>query len=126
MTDHVEHVELADLLAAAAAFLGHEPEIRDVGLLESALARPRASAFGEDAYPDLDQKAAALLLSLVTNYGLIDGNKRLGWFGVQMLYGLNGHELVASIDDEYDLIIGIASGDIQDVVKVAETLRLWR
>ncbi|HVQ49027.1 MAG TPA: type II toxin-antitoxin system death-on-curing family toxin, partial [Mycobacterium sp.] len=63
----VDYLELDDLLVAASAFLGHRPEVRDYGLLESALARPQASVFGEDAYPTLHEKAAALLDSLVNN-----------------------------------------------------------
>ena len=70
---------LEDALAAAQAYLGRRPEVRDYGLLESALLRPQCSVFGQDAYPDLDHKAAALLSSLVGNHALVDGNKRLGW-----------------------------------------------
>ena len=70
------YLEIGDLLLAAERILGHPPEIRDRGLLESALHRPQSTWFGEDVYPDLDQKAAALLLSLVGNHSLIDGNKR--------------------------------------------------
>lgn len=61
MTDYLD---LEDLLAAAKAALGRAPEVRDWGLLEAALARPRASVYGQDAYPDLHEKAAALLHSL--------------------------------------------------------------
>ena len=63
-------------------------EVRDYGLLESVLARPRAVVFGQDAYPTLDDKAAALLLSLVLNHALVDGNTRLGWFGVVTFCGV--------------------------------------
>jgi len=78
---NIEYLELDDLLAAASAYLGHPPQVRDYGLLESALARPRASVFGQDAYPTIHEKAAALLDSLVNNHALIDGNKRHGWVG---------------------------------------------
>ena len=53
--------------------------VRDLGLIDSAVARPRSSAFGEDAYPTIELKAAALLHSLAANHGLVDGNKRLAW-----------------------------------------------
>lgn len=57
--------------------LGDPPPIRDIGLLGSAVARPQTTVFGQDAYPDLWSKAAALLQSIVNNHALIDGNKRL-------------------------------------------------
>jgi Fic/DOC family len=76
MTDFLD---LEDLLDIARATLGWDPEVRDYGLLESALARPRASVFGRDAYPELHLKAAALLHSLARNHALVDGNKRMAW-----------------------------------------------
>ena len=69
-----EYLLLEDALAAAEAALGYPAEVRDYGLLESALARPRATVFGEDAYIGLDAKAAALLCSLVANHTLVDGS----------------------------------------------------
>jgi len=84
--------------------------VRDVGLLDSAAHRPQASVFGRDAYPSLDDKAAALLESLVRNHALADGNKRLGWLATVVFYGLNGAHLEAPDDDAYDLVVGIASG----------------
>ena len=53
--------------------------VGDYGLIDSALARPRASVFGQGAYPDLHLKVAALLHSLARNHALVDGNKRLAW-----------------------------------------------
>lgn len=81
-----EHLDLDDLLVAAEAALGGPPKVRDVGILEAAVARTRASVYGEDAYPDLHVKAAALLHSIVTGHALIDGNKRLGWVSVRLFY----------------------------------------
>ena len=75
----VEYLDLDDLLVLATSLLGDPAPIRDVGLLGAAAARPGTSAFGEDAYPDLWTKAAALLHSIVKNHPLVDGNKRLGW-----------------------------------------------
>ena len=74
------HLDLDDLLHVAERALG-EVLVRDMGLLEAALARPRATAFGSDAYPDLHTKAAALLHSLATNQALVDGNRRLALAG---------------------------------------------
>lgn len=57
----IDYLDLDDVLAAAEAHLGHPPDVSDYGLLESALARPQATVFGDDAYPDIHGKAAALL-----------------------------------------------------------------
>jgi death on curing protein len=86
----VIYLTLPELLHVAERTLGGEPLVRDIGLLESVLARPRASAFGADAYPDLNSKAAALLHSLARNHALADGNKRLALAGVIAFYGVNG------------------------------------
>ena len=120
-----EHLDLVDLLAAAEAALGRPPEVRDIGLLEAAVARTRASVFGADAYPDLDAKAAALLHSIVTGHALIDGNKRLGWVSVRLFYRLNDRDLRAPIDDAFDLVAAIADGSLRDVASIAARLRAW-
>ncbi|WP_354003937.1 type II toxin-antitoxin system death-on-curing family toxin [Cellulomonas cellasea] len=119
------YLELQDLLLFGAAILGHDPEVRDYGLLESALARPRATVFGEDAYATLDEKAAALLLSVVHNHGLVDGNKRLGWVSMAVFYEMNGCLIEAPHAEAIDLVLSIAAGELDDVAKLAETLRGW-
>lgn len=120
-----EHLDLDDLLAAAEAALGRPPEVRDIGILEAAVARTRASVYGEDAYPDLDAKAAALLHSIVTGHALIDGNKRLGWVAVRLFYRLNDRDLRAPIVDAFDLVAAIADGSLRDVASIAAKLRAW-
>jgi len=70
-------------------------QVRDLGLLDSAAHRPQATAFGDDAYPDLDTKAAVLLESIVRNHPLVDGNKRLAWVAVVVFYGVNRRALRA-------------------------------
>lgn len=104
----IEYLTLEDVLALAED-VGVGP-IRDIGLLDSAVHRPRVSVFGRDAYPDVDMKAAVLLESVVRNHALVDGNKRLGWLAVVVFYGLNEITLEAPDDDAYDLVIAIASG----------------
>jgi len=121
-----EYLDLEDLLEAAAAAIGHPPDVRDIGLLEAAAARPQASAFGEEAYPGLDRKAAALLHSIVTSHPLLDGNKRLGWVAVRLFYRLNGADVRPSADEAFDLVVSVADGSIDDVEVIAKRLSGWR
>ena len=86
--------------------------------------RPRTSVFSEDAYPTLDEKAAALLESIVRNHPLVDGNKRLGWLATTIVYALNGVDLDAPEDPAYALVIGIAEGRI-DYRLSAAALASW-
>lgn len=104
-----EYLTLEDLLALIDE-LGLGP-IRDVGLLESAAHRPTTNLFGNDAYPSLPEKAAALLESLLRNHPLVDGNTRLGWLATVVFLDINGLWLEAPDDDAYDLVIAIASGE---------------
>jgi death on curing protein len=115
-------LDLEALLHIATRTLGTEPDVRDVGLLESALARPRASALGQDAYPGVHAKAAALLHSLVRNHALVDGNKRLGLAATIGFYGVNGMRLTLTNDEAYDLIVDIASGRLDDLGGIASRL----
>jgi len=117
----VIYLTLAELVHVAERVLG-EVQVRDHGLLGSALARPQASVFGADAYPTLDAKAAALVHSLARNHALVDGNKRLALAGLIAFYGLNGRRLTLSNDQAHDLIIAIASGDLDEVPAIAERL----
>lgn len=111
MSDSVEFLDLDDVIGLAIALFGDPPPIRDVGLLGSAVARPKTSAFGDDAYPDIWTKAAALLHSIVKNHALMDGNKRLGWLATAVFLEINGIEISkASNDDVYDLVIAVAAG----------------
>jgi death-on-curing protein len=115
-------LDLESLLHIASRVLGGEPEVRDYGLLESAVARPQASAFGEDAYPAIHDKAAALLHSLARNHALIDGNKRLSLAATIAFLGMNGFRLTLSNDEAYDLVIGVATGELEDVSEIASVL----
>jgi death-on-curing protein len=115
-------LDLDELLYVAVRTLGAEPEVRDLGLLESALARPQASAFGQDAYPTIHEKAAALLHSVARNHALVDGNKRLALAAAIAFYGLNGMRLTLTNDEAYDLVIGVASGKLDDVRTIASVL----
>jgi death-on-curing protein len=118
----VIHLDLDDLLHVAERTLG-DVELRDVGLLDAAAARPRATAFGEEAYPSIHDKAAALLHSLARTQPLVDGNKRLALAATIAFYGLNGYRLTLSNEAAYDLVMAVAAGDLDDVGTIAERLR---
>ena len=123
MSDPVEFLDLDDVVALAIALLGDPPPMRDVGLLGSAVARPQTTAFGEDAYPEIWAKAAALLQSIVNNHALVDGNKRLGWLATAVFLEINGVEISrARNDDVVDLVIDVAAGQ-HSVATIAERLR---
>jgi death on curing protein len=125
MTERVEFLDVDDVVELARRLLGDPPPIRDIGLLGSAVARPQTTVFGEDAYPDIWTKAAALLHSVVNNHALIDGNKRLGWLATAVFLELNGASVAnASNDDVYDLVIRVAAErlDVDDLA--AESRRM--
>ena len=117
------YLTLRELLYITQRALGSAPQVRDYGLLESAAARPQSTAFGGDAYPGLDAKAAALLHSLVRNHALVDGNERLALAAVIAFYGVNGHRLTLTNDEAYDLIIAIAAGHLDSVDDITARLR---
>lgn len=124
------YLTLAELLHVAERAIGSPPQVRDPGLLESAAARPRTHLFGVEVYPTLDEKAAALVHSVARNHALIDGNKRLALGSLIAFYGLNGRRLTLTNEEAYDLIVAIASGQLDDVAPIAGTLaestRPWR
>ncbi|MEI2697748.1 MAG: type II toxin-antitoxin system death-on-curing family toxin [Microthrixaceae bacterium] len=122
MTKSVEFLDLQDVLNLAIALLGEPPPIRDIGLLGSAVARPQTTAFGEEAYPDIWTKAAALLHSIVSNHALVDGNKRLGWLATAVFLEINGVTISrASNDEVYALVTQVASGSTT-VARIADQL----
>jgi death-on-curing protein len=123
VTDTIEYLDVDDLVMLAVALLGEPPPIRDLGLLAAAAARPQASAFGEDAYPDLWTKAAALLHSIVKNHPLVDGNKRLGWLACAVFLDINGTDpTTASNDDVYEVVMHVAAHPIE-IDELARRLR---
>jgi death-on-curing protein len=122
-----EYLDLEDLLVLAAGLLGDPPPVRDHGLLESAASRPRTSVFGDDAYPDIWTKAAALLQSIVKNHPLVDGNKRLGWLATAVFLDLNGADpTTISNDDVYELVVWMAAGNAEVGEIAARLQRLTR
>lgn len=112
----VEYLDLEDdLRLVELAGIG---PVRDLGLLDSAMARPRSSVFGRDAYPTLPLKAAVPLQSLVGNRALVDGNERLGWLATVTFLGINGYEVDLGDDDASQLVWDLAAGleDLEEIV----------
>jgi death-on-curing protein len=120
-----DYLHLEDLLEIAREAVGRDVAVRDYGLLESALARPRASVFGQDAYPDLHFKAAALLQSLARNHALLDGNKRLAWTACRTFLAINARWIRATEDERFDFVMLVAAGAMSDLDQIAEQLRIW-
>jgi death-on-curing protein len=117
----VIYLDLEDLLHIAERVVGNVV-VRDLGLLEAAAARPRASAFGEDAYASLLEKVAALIHSVARSHPLVDGNKRLALAAGIAFLGVNGVRLTMTNDEAYDLIISIATSQLDDIPAIAEIL----
>ena len=120
----MEHLTVEDLLIIAEEALG-VPAVRDIGLLDSAAYRPQASAFGKDAYPTIDEKAAALLEAVARNHALVDGNKRLAWAAAVVFYDLNGFDLgPPTVDEAVELVVAVAAGHLE-LAKLSERLASW-
>ncbi|TDC47000.1 hypothetical protein E1212_25475 [Jiangella ureilytica] len=108
------YLSLVDVLAVAEEILDRPAEVRDLGLLDSAVHRPQASMFDADAYPDVPTKAAAVLESLARNHPLIDGNERLAWAATPVVLLENGLSLL-DVDQivAYDFMIEVAEGKLE-------------
>lgn len=115
-------LDLDDALHIAERVLQSPPAVRDHGLLDSALARPQATAFGADAYSGIHEKAGALLHSLSRSHALIDGNKRLALAATLTFYGINGLRLTLTNDEAYRLVVRVAAGELDDVPSIAAVL----
>jgi death-on-curing protein len=119
------YLTTGDLVAIAHAAMGGNALIRDVGLIDSAAHRPMASAFGQEAYPDLHLKSAALLHSILHNHPLVDGNKRLGWVACRTFLALNGADFTPDVDTATEFVLSVAGGTEDDLQKIAATLLAW-
>lgn len=104
----MRYLTVEEVLEINAELIWGRPALRDRGLLESAVARPQASAFGADAYPDLATKAAALLHSLVLNHAFVDGNKRTAVVATLVFLDLNGQAVQWNQDEALDFVLGVA------------------
>ena len=112
MARQIDYLELADILKLGQEIIP-DFRIRDLGLLESAVARPRTSVFGEDAYPTFADKVAALMHSIARNHALIDGNKRLAWSAARLFCLMNDLDIKMKQERAYELVMALASGQIE-------------
>ena len=118
--EEIDFLSVEDILEIAAGVMD-EVAACDAGALAAAAARPRVTVFGDDAYPAFEDKAAALLHSLVRNHALVDGNKRLAWSAPRIFCLLNGVELTYGVDDAEALMLSAASGHL-DVPEISAWL----
>lgn len=119
------YISLEQGLQIAAVACGAPPGVRDLGLFDSALHRPRSQMFGQEAYSALFEKAGALLQSLAVNHPLVDGNKRTAWLVTTVFLRKNGVRIEPTDDDAYDLVVSVATGSLSDVEKIAKVLKSW-
>ena len=122
--ENIDYLELEDLLEIGRAIIS-DFRVKEIGLLESAIARPRTTISGEDAYETFEEKAASLLHSLARNHSLVDGNKRLAWAATRIFCLMNGYEIDYSTDTAEQLVIGTAIGKF-DVAQIVPLLKISR
>lgn len=122
----IDYLTVDDLVDVTRRVVEGELLIRDPGLLSSAAARPRSTVFGQDAYPEVWEKAAALMESLGRNHALIDGNKRLAWTATWFFLGLNGFSLREPLDEDAaePFVIDVVTGK-SEVAQIAVGLRAF-
>jgi len=119
MAKEIDYLELADILKLGREIIA-DFRVREIGLLESAVARPKTSVFGEDAYLSFAEKTAALLHSIARNHALIDGNKRLAWSAARLFCLMNDLDINMKQDKAYEMVVGVAAGQIEmdELVKI--------
>ena len=111
----IRSVSIAEILETYQRIMqqtGGLVAIRDFGALESALAQPYMTFGGNELYPSLAEKAAALGFSLIQNHPFADGNKRTGHAAMAMFLKVNGYNINASIDEQTEIILSVAAGKL--------------
>jgi len=120
VTVYISLEQVLELHGLLARRFGGSARLRDRGALEAAVARPPMTFGGEDLYPDVEAKAAALMHSLVLNHPFVDGNKRAGAATAELFLSLNGVELTAEDEELVDITLAVARGEVS-----AEALAIW-
>jgi death on curing protein len=119
----MRYLSVSDVVTIHRVAVGDEQgPIINFGMLEAAVMRPQQSVGGQDAYPDIHHKAAALLHSLCRNHAFLDGNKRTGLLAVATFYGLNDYHFVAEEGELVGLIVDVAESQL-DVTAIAGELK---
>jgi death-on-curing protein len=118
----IDFLTIHELIEIGEALIS-DFRIRDLGLLESAAARPQTTVFGKDAYPSFAEKAAALMHSIARNHALFDGNKRLAWSVARTFCLINGYDISLNANVAEKIIVGVASGEY-DVPALAKQLNI--
>jgi death-on-curing protein len=118
----IDFLDIHDLLEIAEALIP-KLKVRDLGLLEAAVARPQTTVFGNDAYESFEFKAASLMHSIAPNHPLIDGNKRLAWAATRTFCLLNGYDIYNDVDSAEQIVLAVATGKL-DVPEIATALEI--
>jgi death on curing protein len=111
----IRYLTLAELLQLHRRVIemsGGSHGMRDIGLIQSALAQPQMTFGGVDLYPTLPEKAAALSFSIIKNHPFVDGNKRAGHAAMATFLMLNGCDLIGPVDEQEAVILAVASGEM--------------
>lgn len=123
MSATTDHLSPAELLLVAREAFGGEPLVRDHGLVAGASARTSMTVFGDDAYPGMWEKAAALMHSIARDHALVDGNKRTAWVAARVFLALNGVPArPVDVDGAEEFVIGVTTGALDDVAVIASRL----
>lgn len=120
MIEYLSVAQVLDLHAFQTVRFGGSKRVRDRGALEAAVARPQMTFGGDDLYPDLAAKAAALMHSLIQNHPFVDGNKRVGAHAGLLFVRINGHRLAISPAELTATVMAVARGEL-----AAEALAIW-
>jgi death-on-curing protein len=104
--------EVLELYRRVIEETGGASGVRDLSALLSSIAQPRMTFEGQDLYPDLADKAAALGFSIVMNHPFLDGNKRTAHAAMEAFLLLNGHELLAATPEQEQVLLGLADGKL--------------
>lgn len=123
MSQKIQYLSLEEVIEIGEALIP-DFRIRDIGLLESAVHRPATVIYGQEAYPSIEGKIAALMHSLAANHALIDGNKRLTWSSGRLFAILNNLDFYVGIDEAEEVIISLSSGG-QDAKSLAPIIGKW-
>lgn len=109
---YLSTTQIIDLHKKIIAQTGGSEGIRNYGALDSAVAQPQMTFGGEDLYPSIVENASALGYSLIQNHPFVDGNKRIGHAAMEVFFVMNQYEIIADISEQEDLILKVASGEI--------------